>query len=118
MLVLFGAIVTLVFIPWLDTSKVRSTRFRPMLKQFFWLLVADCILLGYLGSQGAAGGVASGRRSRFRCCGSRASARSTTTPSSGLILPIVGLIETPKPLPDSIAKAVLGRDAAAPAAAE
>ncbi len=50
-MVLFGAIVTLALIPWLDTSKVRSTRFRPMLKQFFWILVVDCILLGYLGSK-------------------------------------------------------------------
>src|ERR1700722_4730617 len=50
-LVLFGAILILAFIPWLDTSPVRSTRFRPMLKPFFWLFVVDCIVLGYCGAQ-------------------------------------------------------------------
>ena len=39
-LVMAGSLITLVFIPWLDTSKVRSTRFRPMMKQFFWFFVA------------------------------------------------------------------------------
>src|SRR6202012_2440845 len=53
-IVMGGAIVTLVFIPWLDTSRVRSNRFRPLMRQFFWIFVVDCILLGYLGSQGAA----------------------------------------------------------------
>jgi quinol-cytochrome oxidoreductase complex cytochrome b subunit len=37
-IVMGGAIVTLVFIPWLDTSRVRSCRFRPLMKQFFWAL--------------------------------------------------------------------------------
>ncbi|HWA04477.1 MAG TPA: cytochrome b N-terminal domain-containing protein, partial [Rhizomicrobium sp.] len=50
-LVMVASLVTLVFIPWLDTSKVRSSRFRPMMKQFFWIFVADCLLLGYCGSQ-------------------------------------------------------------------
>ncbi|HTO28585.1 MAG TPA: cytochrome b/b6, partial [Devosia sp.] len=50
-LVMFGALATLVVIPWLDTSKVRSLRFRPMLKPFFWLFVATCLLLGYLGAK-------------------------------------------------------------------
>ena len=35
-MVMGGAIVTLFFIPWLDTSRVRSCRFRPLMKQFFW----------------------------------------------------------------------------------
>src|SRR6201995_4168157 len=52
-LVLGGAIVTLAFIPWLDTSRGRSKRFRPLMKQFFWVFVVDCILLGYLGAQQA-----------------------------------------------------------------
>ena len=51
MLVLVGAIVTLVFIPWLDTRRVRSCRFRPLMKQFFWAFVVDCVLLGYCGAQ-------------------------------------------------------------------
>jgi len=115
-IVLFGAIVTLALIPWLDTSKVRSTRFRPMLKPFFWLFVLDCILLGYLGSQEP--------QAVMHLGGIDLSdlwlARIGTFYYYAFfwaILPLVGLIETPKPLPDSIAKAVLGRDAA-PAPAE
>src|SRR5579871_7002805 len=50
-IVMGGAIATLVFIPWLDTSRVRSCRFRPLMKQFFWLFVIDCIVLGYCGAQ-------------------------------------------------------------------
>src|ERR1700760_1655363 len=50
-IVMGGAIVTLVFIPWLDTSRVRSNRFRPLMKQFFWAFAVACVLLGYCGSQ-------------------------------------------------------------------
>ena len=114
-LVLFGAIVTLALIPWLDTSKVRSMRFRPILKQFFWILVADCVLLGYLGSKEP--------QAVWHLGGVEVSllwvARVATFYYYAFfwaVLPFVGLVERPKPLPDSIAKAVLGRDtAAAPA---
>ena len=46
-----ASIVVLVFVPWLDTSPVRSARYRPLYRQFFWLFVICCIGLGYLGSQ-------------------------------------------------------------------
>ncbi len=36
---MFSAIVVLVFVPWLDTSRVRSAKYRPLYKWFFWLLV-------------------------------------------------------------------------------
>jgi quinol-cytochrome oxidoreductase complex cytochrome b subunit len=42
---LFGSILVLFFVPWLDTSRVRSARFRPIYRQFYWLLVVDCMLL-------------------------------------------------------------------------
>ena len=38
-------------VPWLDTSPVRSARFRPVFRVFFWILVADCVLLTYAGGQ-------------------------------------------------------------------
>jgi ubiquinol-cytochrome c reductase cytochrome b subunit len=114
-IVLFAAIGILVFIPWLDTSKVRSTRFRPMLKPFFWLFVVDCIVLGYCGAQSVdaawnLGGipvplVLVARLGTFYYFGFFIA-----------VLPLVGLIEQPLPLPDSIAKPVIG--AAAPAPAE
>ncbi|MGH7736145.1 MAG: hypothetical protein ACREOE_21220, partial [Gemmatimonadales bacterium] len=74
-LVLAGAIATLAFIPWLDTSRVRSNRFRPLMKQFFWLFVLDCIVLGYCGSQGvdaAPPGHRLGGDHPRRLCGERA----------------------------------------------
>lgn len=52
-LVMGGAIVTLFVVPWLDTSPTRSTRFRPVMKPFFWAFVVACFLLGYCGSQTA-----------------------------------------------------------------
>lgn len=54
-LTMFGAIAVLFVIPWLDSSPVRSTLYRPIYKKFFWVLVADCILLGWLGAQPAEG---------------------------------------------------------------
>ena len=53
---LFSAIAILVFLPWLDTSRVRSSTFRPIYRQFFWIFVATGIGLGYLGSQPPEGG--------------------------------------------------------------
>ncbi|MGH6889275.1 MAG: cytochrome b [Rhizomicrobium sp.] len=115
-LVLFGAIATLLFIPWLDTSRVRSTRFRPVLKPFFWVFAADCVLLGYCGSQSVSAAWNLGVFSipliwvaRFGTIYYYA--------FFWLVLPIVGLVERPLPLPDSIAKSVLGSRAAAATAA-
>ena len=54
-LALFSAIGILFLLPWLDTSKVRSCKFRPIYQKLFWVLVADCLLLGWSGSQPAEG---------------------------------------------------------------
>ena len=52
---MFLAIFVLVILPWLDTSKVRSAIFRPLYKQFYWFLVADVLILGYMGAMPAEG---------------------------------------------------------------
>jgi len=52
---MFGSIFVLVILPWLDTSKVRSAIFRPLYKQFYWFLVADVLILGYVGAMPAEG---------------------------------------------------------------
>ncbi len=41
----------LAFVPWLDTSRVRSAKYRPIYKWFFWLFVISSVALGYLGSK-------------------------------------------------------------------
>jgi len=48
---MFAAIFVLILLPWLDTSKVRSSVFRPVYRKFFWVLVFTVILLGYLGAK-------------------------------------------------------------------
>ena len=52
---MFASLFVLIIFPWLDTSKVRSAIFRPIYKQFYWFLVADVIILGYMGAMPAEG---------------------------------------------------------------
>jgi ubiquinol-cytochrome c reductase cytochrome b subunit len=47
---MFGAILILFFVPWLDTSKVRSMRYRPLAQQAFVLFVLAAIGLGFCGA--------------------------------------------------------------------
>ena len=54
-ILMFSAIFILFLLPWLDTSKVRSARYRPLFRQFFALFIIDCLLLGYLGAMPAEG---------------------------------------------------------------
>jgi ubiquinol-cytochrome c reductase cytochrome b subunit len=99
---MFAAIGVLFIVPWLDTSRVRSAAYRPLYRQFFWILVGACIGLGYLGSQPPEGGYV-------------IAARILTAYyflHFLVIMPLLGLFETPKPRPASIAEAVLGESAA------
>ena len=52
---MFASIAILIVLPWLDRSKVRSARFRPIYKQFFWIFLFDCLVLGYVGANPAEG---------------------------------------------------------------
>jgi len=94
---MFSSILVLAFLPWLDTSKVRSANYRPLYRIFFWLFVAVCIGLGWLGAKPAEGGYVT-------------AARFLTAYyfiHFLIILPLLGLIETPRPLPQSISASVL-----------
>ncbi|ESR23169.1 cytochrome b [Lutibaculum baratangense] len=107
---MFAALIVLFFLPWLDTSRVRSGAFRPMFKVFFWIFVAACIGLGYLGAQPAEGIYI-------------VFARILTIYYFAhflVVLPLLGIFETPRPLPNSISEAVLkgqGGSATVPAGA-
>jgi ubiquinol-cytochrome c reductase cytochrome b subunit len=46
-----GALLILLTIPFSNTSEIRSTRFRPLFKFFYWLLVADFLILGWVGQK-------------------------------------------------------------------
>ncbi len=52
-LAMFGSIAVMALAPWLDTSSVRSGRYRPQFKWWFALLVIDFIVLMWCGSQPA-----------------------------------------------------------------
>ncbi|MBL0372002.1 cytochrome b N-terminal domain-containing protein [Rhizobium sp. KVB221] len=102
-LVMFGSILILFFLPWLDTSKVRSAVYRPWYKLFFWLFVADCLMLGWLGSRTPT--------DLFTLM-----SQLGTLYYFGfflVIMPVLGLIETPKRIPNSITEAVLEKNAKA-----
>jgi ubiquinol-cytochrome c reductase cytochrome b subunit len=96
---MFGSILILFLLPWLDTSRVRSGTYRPIFKQFFWIFVLVCIGLGYLGSKPPEGWYVTASR--------------ILTAYYFLhflvILPLIGLLESPKPLPSSISDSVLAK---------
>ncbi|HZF96184.1 MAG TPA: cytochrome b/b6 [Allosphingosinicella sp.] len=50
---MFGAIILLFFLSWLDPSPVRSGNYRPTFRIFFWVLVVDILILGYVGGKPA-----------------------------------------------------------------
>ena len=99
---MLGAILILFVIPWLDTSRVRSATFRPVYKGFFWIFVVNGLVLGWIGANPPEGA--------YIIIGRIATAYYFA--HFILVMPIVGWFEKPKPLPDSIAAAVLGDDSA------
>ena len=47
---LFGSLLTLIAVPWLDRCEVRSARFRPVFRVYFWIFAGVCLTLGYVGA--------------------------------------------------------------------
>ncbi len=96
---MFAAIAVLAFLPWLDTSKVRSARYRPLYKQFFWAFVITCLMLGWLGAKPAEGiYVILSRLFTFWYFAHFL-----------IVLPLLGLFEKPREVPASIEADVLAR---------
>ena len=94
---MFGSILVLFVLPWLDTSKVRSARYRPWYKGFFWVFLIDCIVLGWIGMMPAEG--------MYIVIGRVATAYYFA--HFLVVFPLLGWFETPKPLPASISEPVL-----------
>ena len=94
-----GSILILFFVPWLDTSKVRSGTFRPVFKWFYWLFVINFVLLTYLGSAPAEG--------IYVLLAKIGTAYYFLY--FLVILPLLGRLETPRALPTSISEAVLAK---------
>jgi ubiquinol-cytochrome c reductase cytochrome b/c1 subunit len=93
---LFASVAILAFLPWLDTSRVKSARYRPLYRFFFWLFVVICLGLGWLGSKPPEGAYV-------------IISRLFTAwyfIHFIVVLPLLGMLETPKPLPNSISEAM------------
>jgi quinol-cytochrome oxidoreductase complex cytochrome b subunit len=104
---MFGSILILFFMPWLDRSPVRSARFRPIYKQFFWVLVIDCAVLTWVG--------ANPPEPPYLYFGQAATAYYFF--HFLILIPLLSIFERPRPLPNSITEPVLKGGGAAAAGA-
>ncbi len=104
-LAMFAAIIVLFVIPWLDTSKVRSSRFRPVYKWFFVILVIDCFVLGYCGAKSPSDPFMGLHGLQVITVGQLATLYYFL--HFLIVMPVVGKMERPKPLPASISESVL-----------
>jgi ubiquinol-cytochrome c reductase cytochrome b subunit len=100
-LAMFASILLLFFLPWLDKSPVRSGNNRPVFKRLFWLLVADVLVLGYVGGAPI---------TPFNIALGQISSAYYFLHFL-VILPLVSKFETPLPLPRSITESVLHGEA-------
>jgi len=95
---MFSSILILFVLPWLDTSRVRSGRFRPVFRWFFALFVLDAFALGAVGAHPPEGWwLVVGRVATFWYFFHFI-----------IIMPLLGWFERPLPLPASISEPVLG----------
>ena len=106
-LAMFAAIGVLFILPWLDRSPVRSATFRPIYKIMFWVFLVDCVALTYLGAKPAEGIYVI----LSRLCTVYYFFHFI------ILLPALSIFETPRSLPRSIGKSVLGGGNGAPAPA-
>ena len=99
---MFGSVLILVLVPWLDTSKVRSARYRPIYKQVYWFFVIDCIVLGWVGFN-SPDAMFMGAVSFLRI-GQVATAYYFL--HLLVVMPVLGKLERPRSPPESISAAV------------
>ncbi|WP_442753259.1 cytochrome b [Methylocystis sp. JAN1] len=98
---LFLSILITAALPWLDRSPIKSGSYRPLFRKFYWVFVAVCIGLGYLGAQPAEG---------VYLWLARLFAFYYFL-HFVIILPIIAKVETPEPLPESIGAAIAAKGA-------
>jgi ubiquinol-cytochrome c reductase cytochrome b subunit len=106
-ILMFASIGVLFVLPWLDRSPVRSARFRPIYRQIYWLLVVDCIVLGWVGANPPEG--------KFILIGRIATIYYFA--HFLIIIPLLSKLERPLPLPNSISEPVLRSGGPVPAGA-
>jgi ubiquinol-cytochrome c reductase cytochrome b subunit len=91
-LAMFGAILVMALVPWLDTSRVRSGRYRPQFKWWFWILAVDFVVLTWAGAMPA-----EGIYPYISLAGA-----AYWFAYFLVILPLLGVIERPEPIPNTI----------------
>jgi quinol-cytochrome oxidoreductase complex cytochrome b subunit len=123
-ILMFGAIATLFVLPWLDTSKVRSMRYRPTARLYYFIFALDCIVLGFCGAHAPDDLVIPGV-SGLQLFDANLNSFVWLSRVAALfyfvyfwvLTPALGLFETPLPVPESISAPVLSHPAATPAGA-
>ena len=123
-ILMFGAIAVIFVLPWLDTSKVRSMRYRPTARLYFFIFVFVALVLGYCGGQLPDDQVIPGVSGLMLIDSDINSfvwlSRFATLYYFAyfmIILPVLGLTETPRPVPESITDPVLSHPATTPVGA-
>ncbi|HUO12121.1 MAG TPA: cytochrome b N-terminal domain-containing protein [Caulobacteraceae bacterium] len=120
-----GAIACIFAMPWLDRSRVRSMRYRPQARLYFFIFVAAVLLLGFAGAKEVDDPVIPGLQG-FTLLDANINTWVWPSRIGGLyyfayflvILPLVlPMTEKPLPVPESISTPVLSHPAAAPAGA-
>ena len=119
-LAMFAAIAVLFVLPWLDTAKTKSMRYRPTARVFFVLFLITCVVLGFCGAHEPDDLVFPGGK-WFPLGDADINSyvwlsRIFTLGYFGYMLgvmPILGMLEKPLPTPDSISSPVLPAGAAA-----
>ncbi|MFM9889244.1 MAG: cytochrome bc complex cytochrome b subunit [Rickettsiales bacterium] len=110
-LAMFGSILVLFALPWLDTSPVRSANYRPVYKIAYWIFAVVCIALGFLGAatpDGCNFGTAE-KCGHLWSAGNADIALAMTAYYFAhflVLMPLIGKMEKPLPLPKSIGEAV------------
>ena len=98
-ILMFGAVILMLFMPWLDRSPVRSAVYRPLYRLAFWVFVAACCALTWVGGQPPEGlPVVIGQVSTVLYFA-----------FFFVVLPFLPKIEKTLPLPRSISEAVLAK---------
>jgi ubiquinol-cytochrome c reductase cytochrome b subunit len=123
-LALAAALGSLFVLPWLDTSKVRSMRYRPAARIFFLVWVFAVMVLGWCGSQEPDGHVFPGGPG-LQILDYGVNTVTWLSRIAALyyfayfwvITPLLGFVEKTLPAPDSIYTPVLSHPAVAPAGA-
>ena len=119
-LMMFGAIAMLFVLPWLDTSKVRSMRYRPTARLYFFIFAVVCIILGFCGGRLPDDHIIP-KLNTFQLLDADLNSVVWLSRFCAayyfayflVITPLLGLTETPLPQPESISSPVLSHPASA-----